>query len=62
MSGELVTLCRFEGCRRAAAYPDQARCAEHRLRWMPGQPVEERKPAWVERMAMNAKILGGTVA
>lgn len=42
-------LCRYDGCRRAATHPDQSRCAEHRLRWMPGQPVEQRKPEWLRR-------------
>lgn len=53
----VITLCRYDGCRRAATYPDQARCEEHRLRWMPGKAAEIRRPAWIERMALNAKEL-----
>lgn len=26
-------LCREPGCKRAPAYPDQAYCADHRVRW-----------------------------
>lgn len=59
----VITLCRYDGCRRAATYPDQARCEEHRLRWMPGRSVEQpRRPAWIERMAVNSKDFTGSVA
>lgn len=37
-------LCAEPGCKRAPAYPDQARCEDHRLPW---------KPAW--RRNLRAK-------
>lgn len=27
--------CREPGCKRVPVYPDQAYCADHRLRWTP---------------------------
>ncbi len=66
MTAEIVYLCRFEGCRRQAAYPGQARCAEHRLRWVAGQsPEPPRQPAWVQRMesqGLPAKDYSGSAA
>lgn len=64
-TGTVIYLCRFEGCRRAAAFPGQARCEDHRLRWVPREPVEQdqdNRPQWVQRMALNAKILSGGAA
>lgn len=40
--------CTFEGCDRKPAFPDQARCEVHRLRWVAGQPAE-RRPEWLRR-------------
>lgn len=55
-----MTTCTFQGCERKPAYPDQSRCESHRLRWVAREPVHEpRIPAWVERMALNAKELSG---
>ena len=40
-------LCVEPGCKRHPAYPDQAYCAEHRLRWTP----EWRKHAKAKELA-----------
>lgn len=58
MTAELIVLCRYTGCRRAAASPSQARCHEHALRWLPGAPVERTAPVvspWV-RLAIAGKL------
>lgn len=62
MTAEIVSICRFEGCRRAAAYPGQSRCTDHRLRFVKDEPVEAQQPAWVRRMAHNAKDFTGSAA
>lgn len=47
--------CRFTDCRRAAL-PNQSRCEAHRMRWLPGQPVEQPVVSpWVR------KALAGTL-
>lgn len=42
--------CRYEGCAEQAL-PNQSRCEAHRLRWLPGRPVEQepRLPEWRRR-------------
>jgi len=40
-------LCTEPGCKRAPAYPDQARCVDHRIRWTP----EWRKHAKAKELA-----------
>ena len=42
--------CRFETCTNEAL-PNQSRCAEHRLRWLAGKPVEREPflPEWRKR-------------
>ena len=51
MNENVIQLCRFDGCRRAASYPGQARCDEHRLRWGADQPAERETfvPEWRRR-------------
>lgn len=45
-----MTRCTFEGCTRTPRFPDQSRCEQHRLRWIPGNSPEARKPEWLRRM------------
>jgi len=46
--------CRFEGCVNKAL-PNQSRCEAHRLRWLPGKPVEQEPMSpWVRRARANA--------
>jgi len=41
--------CRFEACTNEAL-PNQSRCDAHRLRWLPGKPVElVPEPEWMRR-------------
>lgn len=35
-------LCKEPGCKRAPAYPDQAYCADHRVKW---------QAAWMRNLA-----------
>lgn len=42
--------CRFDGCANQAP-EGQSRCELHRLRWLPGKPVEpEPMSPWVRRI------------
>jgi hypothetical protein len=41
--------CRYFGCTEKAL-PDQSRCETHRLRWLPGKPVEPAPMSpWVRK-------------
>lgn len=65
MTAEIIILCRYDGCRRAAASPDRARCREHALRWLPGASVERHEPEWVRRrrtIGLPAKDYSGSAA
>ena len=42
-----MTTCTFEGCEETPAFPDQSRCEEHRLRWLPKERVEQPEPRWL---------------
>lgn len=53
-----MSRCAEPGCKRQPAYPDQRFCEAHRLRWLP----KPRTPAWVERLALNAKDFSGRAA
>lgn len=45
-----MTTCRADNCERKPAFPDQAFCSDHRLRWLPGEPAEApREPEWMKR-------------
>lgn len=68
-----MTRCTFEGCLRSPVYPDQSRCSDHRLRWLPGRPVEialhsdgtVKEPEWLRRARANglpAKDMTGSAA
>lgn len=58
----MTAQCRFTDCRRAAI-KDGSRCSAHALRWLPAQPAErDTRPAWVQRMAQNAKDFSGGAA
>ena len=46
-----MTKCRQKDCLRAPAYPDQAYCREHQLRWAPA--VIERPVKFVPRWLAN---------
>ena len=43
-----MSKCTYEGCERAPRYPDQSRCEDHRLRWMPREPAQH-EPEWLRR-------------
>lgn len=65
MTAEIITLCRYDGCRRAAASPNQARCRDHALRWVPSAPVERTEPEWMRRrrtIGLPAKDYSGSAA
>lgn len=40
-----MTRCTTPGCLRKPVYPDQAKCAEHRVRWTPNTAT------WLRRIA-----------
>lgn len=47
--------CVEPNCKRAPAYPDQARCAEHRLAWKPEWLRRaEKKPLGLARILSEA--------
>lgn len=64
MTAEVVYLCKFEGCRRAAMGAGQARCEDHRLRWLVGETPDPR-PEWVRRAQSKGlpfRVTGGSAA
>lgn len=54
---ERTRTCTTEGCRRAPAYPDQAKCSDHRERWLP----EWRRRA-LEDLVMRGHVAAKEVA